>query len=135
MQLFYNTFGFVLLVVLIIMMSMMVRWGNEPNTEKRKKWSDAWHLWSVYFRTGALVLFVVTNFGDWHKLFLLFGWFLIFCYPLWDGIIAWHLHRDFLFIGNTAKWDKIWNRTTATILKAILFSLTVIYSIIYSIFF
>jgi hypothetical protein len=131
MNIFYNIFGFVLLLVLVIMMSMMVRWGIEQDIEKKQKWSCAWHSWSVYFRAGALVLWIVTNWGLWIKFMILLPWFFVICWPVWDGIIALHLNRDFWYIGTTSKIDKIFTKNVSKILKIILIFSTMLLSILY----
>ena len=131
MNLFFVIFGFVLLLMLIVMMSMMVRWGVEQDPEKKKKWSTTWHGFSVAFRAGAGVLWIVTLWGDWRLLLCLLPLYISICWTLWDGVIALHLHQNFWYIGTTSKWDKFWNQKSSMIIKLIFAGISLISIVLY----
>ena|ERR1035437_2825091 len=129
---FYIIYGIVLLLCLIVMMSMMVRWGVENDPIKRARWSTAWHGFSVAFRAGAAVIWIVPLWGEWKILLLcLFPLYISICWTLWDGVIALHLNQDFWYIGKTSSWDKWWNIQTSRILKLIVAVATLISIILY----
>jgi len=132
MNKFYFIYGIILLLFLIILMAMMVRWGVEVDTAAKKKWSKAWHGFSVLFRAGAMVLWIVSLWGQWKLLLMVvFPVFLNICWTLWDGVISLHLGQNFWYIGNTSTWDKIFTAQISMICKLILLTGSIVLIILY----
>ncbi|MFA5715882.1 MAG: hypothetical protein WC998_09085 [Candidatus Paceibacterota bacterium] len=131
MILFYIIYGFVFLLTLILLMGQMVRWGVESDVINKKKWSKLWHGYSVVFRSGVMVLWVVLFWGQWFLLSVLSSWFVVFSWMIWDGIIALHLQKDFWYIGSTAEIDKIFTKTTSMILKLVVLAIAIVLTTTY----
>ena len=131
MIIFYIIYGFILLLTLILLMGQMVRWGVEIDPVKKKRWSKLWHGYSVVFRSGVMVLWVVSFWGKWFLLSVLFSWFIVFCWMVWDGIIALHLKKDFWYIGSTSEIDKIFTKTMSMILKLVVLAIAIVLTTTY----